>query len=63
MCPSPVTLALRTCLMCAPQTTFKEATPPNEPLILRSQIVRIKESESPGSKATVQVGGCQGRSG
>ncbi|EFN51182.1 hypothetical protein CHLNCDRAFT_59311 [Chlorella variabilis] len=35
--------------------TFKEATPPDEPLILRSQIVRIKESESPGSKATVQV--------
>ncbi|KAL4423625.1 hypothetical protein ABPG77_009212 [Micractinium sp. CCAP 211/92] len=36
-------------------TTFKETTPPNEPLILRSQIVRIKESDAPGSKATVQV--------
>ncbi|PSC69292.1 thioesterase superfamily [Micractinium conductrix] len=35
--------------------TFKETTPPAEPLILRSQIVRIKESEAPGSKATVQV--------
>ncbi len=39
------------------QATYKEATPPDEPLILRSQIVRIKESESPGSKATVQVRG------
>ena len=38
-----------------PQTTFKETTPPEEPLILRSQIVRIKESDSPGNKATVQV--------
>jgi hypothetical protein len=36
-------------------TTFKETTPPAEPLILRSQIVRIKESDTPGSKATVQV--------
>lgn len=35
--------------------TFKETTPPGEPLILRSQIVRIKESDSPGNKATVQV--------
>jgi acyl-coenzyme A thioesterase PaaI-like protein len=39
-------------------TTFKEATPPDEPLILRSQIVRIKESDTPGSKATVQVCVC-----
>ncbi|KAI7839781.1 hypothetical protein COHA_006581 [Chlorella ohadii] len=36
-------------------TTFKETTPPAEPLILRSQIVRIRESDTPGSKATVQV--------
>ena len=39
-----------------PQTTFKETTPPGEPLLIRSQIVRLKESDTPGSKATVQVG-------
>ena len=47
-----------------PQCTFKETTPPAEPLILRSQIVRIKESEAPGSKATMQAsrgGGQWGR--
>ena len=38
-----------------PQVTFQEPTPPDEPLIVRSQIVRIKESGDIGSKATVQV--------
>ena len=53
-----------------PQTTFKETTPPEEPLILRSQIVRIKESDSRGNKATVLVrvgggwvGGWRGKEG
>ena len=40
--------------MCC-QTTFKDTTPPDEPLLIRSQIVRLKESDTPGSKATVQV--------
>lgn len=35
--------------------TYKEPTPPDETLIIRSQIVRIKESDQPGGKATVQV--------
>lgn len=37
--------------------TFKEPTPPNEPLVLRSEIVRVRDKESSdvGSKATVQV--------
>ena len=39
--------------------TFKEPTPPNEPLVLRSEIVRVRDKESSdvGSKATVQVRG------
>lgn len=35
--------------------TFKEPTPPGEPLVLRSQITRVKDSGEVGSKATVQV--------
>lgn len=35
--------------------TFTEPTPPDEPLVVRSQIVRIKESGEIGSKATVQA--------
>jgi hypothetical protein len=53
-CP-PACLPARPPACLCPQTTFKETTPPEEPLILRSQIVRIKESDSPGNKATVQV--------
>jgi hypothetical protein len=41
------------------QTNFKDTTPPNEPLILRSQIMKIKGSDIPGTKPTVQVGGKQ----
>ncbi len=37
------------------QVTFQEPTPPEEPLIVRSQIVRIRESGEIGSKASVQV--------
>ncbi|KAL4853874.1 hypothetical protein ACK3TF_005242 [Chlorella vulgaris] len=36
-------------------TNFKDTTPPNEPLILRSQIMKIKGSDIPGTKPTVQV--------
>lgn len=36
--------------------TFKEPTPPDQPLVVRSQVVKIKESTTVGSgKATVQV--------
>ena len=36
--------------------TFKEPTPPDQLLIVRSQVVKIKESTTVGSgKATVQV--------
>lgn len=35
--------------------TFDEPTPPGEPLIVRSEIVKVKESGDVGAKATVQV--------
>lgn len=37
------------------QVTFKEPTPPDEPLVVRSQITRVKDTGEVGSKATVQV--------
>ena len=33
----------------------KEPTPPDEPLVVRSQITRVKDTGEVGSKATVQV--------
>jgi hypothetical protein len=39
-----------------PQVNYKEPTPPDEQLVVRSQIVKIKESALVGgAKATVQV--------
>lgn len=35
--------------------TYKEPTPSDEPLLVRSQITRIKDSGEVGSRATVQV--------
>ena len=35
--------------------TYEEPTPPEEPLIVRSQIVKVRESGDVGGKATVQV--------
>lgn len=35
--------------------TYNEPTPPNAPLIVRSQIVSIQEGTDIGQKATVQV--------
>lgn len=35
--------------------TYKEPTPPNEKLVLRSEIVGIQEGQDIGQKATVQV--------
>lgn len=35
--------------------TYEEPTPPNEPLVLRSNVVNITEGADVGSKATVQV--------
>jgi len=37
------------------QVTFLEPTPPDEQLIVRSEIVSVKESGEVGAKATVQV--------
>jgi acyl-coenzyme A thioesterase PaaI-like protein len=35
--------------------TYQEPTPPNENLIVRSQIMKVKDSSELGAKATVQV--------
>lgn len=58
-----VALMDRACLPRPPLTltaellvAFREPTPPGTPLVVRSSVVRIKESTSPGSgKASVQV--------
>lgn len=35
--------------------TFQEPTPPDEPLIVKSEIINVKDSGEVGAKATVQV--------
>lgn len=35
--------------------TYQEPTPPDEPLVVRSHVVKVKESGEVGAKATVQV--------
>lgn len=37
------------------QVNFKEPTPPDQPLILRSTIVKIKDAPAAGGRASVQV--------
>ena len=37
------------------QVNFKEPTPPDQPLILRSTIVKIKDAPITGGRASVQV--------
>ena len=37
------------------QVNFKEPTPPDQPLVLRSHIVKIKDAPAAGGRASVQV--------